>query len=92
MRYRDAAHVDVLGFYARRPQLGKFYRLLGYAGIAAGVVACDPLRLTVLLAALVLGWLAAWYQIVGTLWRSSLVAAIALVAIKLSLLRCGAGL
>ncbi len=89
MRYRDAAHVEVGAFYARNPCWGKLYRLLGYVGIIGGVVARDPLHLAQLLIVLILLWLAAWYQVVGTLWRSSLVAACLLCAAKLLLLRDG---
>ena len=89
MLYRDASHVDVGGFYARNPGWGKLYRLLGYVGVLGGVGASDPMRLAQLLIVLVLLWLAAWYQVVGTLWRSSLVAACLLCATKLLMLRDG---
>ncbi len=88
MVYRDAAHVDVGSFYSRNPCWGKLYRLLGYFGIAGGVVLGSEAELAKLLVILVLVWLAAWYQVVGTLWRSSLVAAGLLCALKLTLLRC----
>jgi hypothetical protein len=85
MRYRDAEHVDTGGFYARRPELGRVYRLLGYAGLAfawyhvddAGMLA----RLLVVLLAL---WLVAWYRVVGALWRTSVVAGILLCAVALT--------
>jgi len=96
MRYRDASHVDVSGFYARLPRTGKIYRLLGYAGIIAMLVAIgqrsDSL-VTALIVLLLLVWLAAWYQIVGTLWRSALVAGILTGALFLSCERlCAHGL
>ena len=87
MRYRDAVHVDVGGFYARNPGWGKPYRLLGYVGILGGIVAREPLHVVQLLIVLILLWLAAWYQVVGTLWRSSLVAACLLCAARLLMLR-----
>jgi hypothetical protein len=89
MLYRDAAHVDVGGFYARNPSWGKIYRLLGLLGIIGGIVAEGQTRLAELLIVLVLLWLAAWYQVVGTLWRSSLVAACLLAAARILLLREG---
>jgi len=91
MRYRDASHVDVSSFYARLPQIGKVYRLLGYAGIVAMLVAIGQrldCLVTGLIVVLVLIWLAAWYQIVGTLWRSALVASILTGALYLSCERC----
>ena len=87
MRYRDAVHVDVGGFYARNPGWGKPYRLLGYVGILGAIVAREPLHVVQLLVVLILLWLAAWYQVVGTLWRSSLVAACLLCAARLLMLR-----
>ena len=89
MLYRDASHVDVGGFYARNPTWGKWYRLLGLVGIVGGALAKEPLHLTELLIVLILLWLAAWYQVVGTLWRSSLVAACLLCVVKLLVLREG---
>lgn len=90
MRYADAPHVDVGSFYARNPNCGKIYRLLGYLGLVLAVLWTDhPQRLAVLLAVLVLTWLVAWYQVVGTLWRSSLVAASLLCALQLSLRAVG---
>ena len=93
MRYRDASHVDVSGFYARLPRTGKIYRLLCYAGIIAMLVAIgqrsDSL-VTALIVLLLLVWLAAWYQIVGTLWRSALVAGILVGAFDLSCERLNA--
>lgn len=91
MRFRDAAHVEVGSFYARRPWVGKTYRLLGHAFVVAAVLA--PARgdcLGVLLGVTILVWLAAWYQVVGTLWRMSLVAAALICALRLTLL-CGCG-
>ncbi len=85
MRYRDAAHVDVGGFYARRPELGKAYRLLGYVAIVFAALHHDDAEtLARLLIALVVVWLFAWYRIVGALWRSSIVAAALLCAVLLS--------
>ena len=86
MRYTDAAHVDVGSFYARNPASGKIYRLLGYLGLVLGMLWADePCSVAGLLVGLLLTWLIAWYQVVGTLWRSSLVAACLFCAVKLSL-------
>ncbi len=85
MRYRDAGHVDTGGFYARRPELGRFYRLLGYAGcVLAWHHSADAGMLAKLLVVLVVMWLLAWYRVVGALWRSSVVAAILLCAVALT--------
>lgn len=85
MRYRDAAHVDLGSFYAREPQFGKMYRVLGYFGvIIAGYYAHDPEALGKLFLALVVAWLMAWFRIVGALWRSSIVAACVLCALLLT--------
>ncbi len=89
MRYRDAVHVQVGPFYARRPEIGKPYRLFGYAGAALAVLNAEsPERIAVLLGVLILAWLVAWYRVVGTLWRSSLVAAIVICAVILSAQKC----
>ncbi len=85
MRYRDAAHVDVGSFYARKPELGRFYRLLGYAALVAVVWhQANEAMLERLLIGLVVLWLMAWYRVVGTLWRSSIVAATLLCAVLLT--------
>jgi hypothetical protein len=85
MRYRDAAHVDMGSFYARRPEHGKMYRLLGYAGIvAAWWHLHDADMLSRLLIVLVVLWFMAWFRIVGALWRSSVVAACLLCAVLVS--------
>lgn len=85
MRYSDASHVDTGSFYARRPELGKLYRMLGYAGvIAAWYHRDDPEMIGRLLVVLLVIWLMAWYRVVGTLWRSSVVAAVLLCAVLLS--------
>lgn len=91
MRYRDAQHVDVGSFYARLPNVGKVYRLLGLLGVAGAVYLAhvhDVRRMAVLLVFLILAWLLAWYRVVGTLWRSSLVAAIVACASFLALELC----
>jgi hypothetical protein len=85
MRYRDAVHVDTGGFYARRPELGRAYRLLGYGGLVlAWYHLDDPGMLARLLVVLLVLWLLAWYRVVGALWRTSVVAAILLCAVALS--------
>jgi hypothetical protein len=85
MRYRDAEHVDTGGFYARRPELGRVYRLLGYAGCAFAWYHLDDAEvLARLLVFLLVLWLAAWYRVVGALWRTSVVAAILLCAVALT--------
>lgn len=83
MRYCDASHIDVGSFYARRPEVGRLFRLLGLLGVLLAVL----LPVTVmgwLLGGLILTWLIAWYLVVGTLWRSSLVAAALVAALRLS--------
>lgn len=85
MRYRDAAHVEMGSFYAREPQFGKMYRIIGYLGVViAGFYAHDPEVLGKLFLALVVAWLMAWFRIVGALWRSSIVAACVLCAFLLT--------
>jgi hypothetical protein len=89
MRYRDAAHVDVQGFYARNPTAGKWMRMAGYLGIVAAVAQRgDPTRLAAVLVIMIVLWLIAWYCVVGTLWRSSLVAAILVSALQITAARC----
>jgi hypothetical protein len=90
MRYRDASHVDVRGFYSRLPQVGKIYRILGYAAVAAMLLAVtrgDRQLIVIMLSAVILIWLAAWFQVVGTLWRSSLVSALVIAGIYLTIAR-----
>ncbi len=85
MRYRDADHVDTGSFYARCPQLGRVYRMLGYGGVAfAWYHINDNGMLARLLVLMVVVWLVAWYRVVGALWRSSVVAAILLCAVALT--------
>jgi hypothetical protein len=87
MRYRDAAHVDTGSFYSRRHVLGGWYRIAGHlAAVAAALVRPD--QLAWLLPVLVVAWLAAWFQVVGTLWRASLVAAILIAAVRLGHAAC----
>jgi hypothetical protein len=90
MRLADAAHVDLGSFYARRPGLGRIYRLAGYVA-CLGVLwwAHDPRRIGALLIVLVVAWVMAWKREVGTLFRSSLVAAIAMCAVLLTADRLG---
>src|SRR3954462_5068058 len=93
MRYRDAPHVDVGSFYARSPSEGKVFRILGHVGVAVFAAAAwrhEPLAVTVLLVALLGVWLIAWWRVVGTLWRSSIVAGIVACAVWLAADRCGA--
>jgi hypothetical protein len=85
MRYRDAAHVDMGSFYARKPEHGRLYRLLGYAAAVAVLWhAQNEPMLGRLMIALVVVWLMAWYRIVGALWRSSIVTAALLCAVLLT--------
>jgi hypothetical protein len=92
MRYRDAAHVDMGSFYARKPALGKVYRLLGYVALVAVYWHWqDPDMLGRLLIGLVILWLMAWYRVVGALWRSSVVAATLLCAVALTMHRVAGG-
>lgn len=83
MRYRDAQHIDVGSFYARRPEIGRLFRLLGLLGVLCAVL-LPPTTLGWLLGGLILVWLGAWYLVVGTLWRSSVVAALLVAALRLS--------
>jgi hypothetical protein len=90
MRFRDAAHVDLGSFYARRPDLGRLYRIAGYAGCVAAVWwAHDIPRISALLVVLLVAWLMAWKREVGALFRSSLIAAIAICAVLISADRLG---
>jgi hypothetical protein len=64
------------------------YRLLGYAALLAVMWhARDEAMLGRLMIALIILWLMAWYRVVGTLWRSSTVAATLLCAALLTLHR-----
>jgi hypothetical protein len=95
MRYRDASHVDVGGFYARRPRQGSWYRAIGLIALACESILIASGRgpcMACLLIALVLVWLLAWYQVVGTLWRSNVVSAILVAAVYLSWMHVGNGL
>ena len=87
MRYRDASHVDVGSFYDREPRLGRVYRLLGYLGVVS-ICWCiqrgEERSVACLMVACILVWLAAWYQVVGTLWRTAWVAAILAGAVYLT--------
>lgn len=85
MRMADAAHVDLGSFYARRPGLGRIYRLAGY-GACIGVLwwAHQPDRIAALLVVLLIAWLMAWKREVGALFRAPLVAAIAMCAVLLT--------
>jgi hypothetical protein len=90
MRFRDAAHVDLGSFYARRPELGRLYRLAGYgACIAAVWWAHDIPRISALLVVLLIAWLMAWKREVGALFRAPIVAAIAICAVLISADRLG---
>lgn len=83
--YADAPHVDLSSLHARRPRLGKLFRLAGHAGVVAGVcLVLDRAWLGLLIGFLFFLWLAAWYAVVGSAWRASLVAAILLVALRLT--------
>lgn len=90
MRFRDAAHVDLGSFYARRPGLGRLYRLAGCgACIAAVWWAHDIARISALLVVLLIAWLMAWKREVGALFRAPLIAAIAICAVLISADRLG---
>lgn len=90
MRYRDASHVDLGSFYARRPAQGRIYRLFGYAAcIGVLVYAAEPAKIGILLVLLAVAWVMAWRREVGAVWRSSLVAAIIMCAVILTCHRLG---
>lgn len=90
MRYRDAAHIDLGSFYARLPGVGRLYRLLGYAACIGAVWwIADLHRIACLLIVSLVAWLMAWWREAGALWRSPLVAAIAMCAVILSADRLG---
>lgn len=86
----DPAHVDLSGFHARRPALGRAFRLFGYLALA-GVLVLDHRGRVDLVAwaipLLVVAWLAAWRAVVGAAWRASLVAALLAAAVLVSLAR-----
>jgi hypothetical protein len=85
MRFRDAAHLDFGPFYARLPEQGRFFRALGYLGVALAVWwSGDQARIQALAVVLVVAWVMAWRRTVGALWRSSLVAALVACAVILS--------
>lgn len=76
-----------LAFYARQPQAGQPFRLLGYALIlVAGWwgAAASPAAWAWLAGCAAAAWLLAWHRQVGALWRSSLVAAFLLALAQLS--------
>ncbi len=78
MRYRDAAHINLDSFYARKPQAGRWFRAFGY-GLLAATIASVGANQGLLVGWLLLGlglWICAWKLEVGALWRSSLVAQI----------------
>lgn len=90
MRFRDAAHVDLGSFYARRPGLGRLYRLAGYGGCIAAVWwAHDITRISALIVVLLIAWLMAWKREIGALFRAPLIAAIAICAVLISADRLG---
>lgn len=85
MRYRDAPHVDLGTFYARRPQLGSYYRYLGYGACLFALAWQDqPQAISMLLVCILVAWAMAWYRIVGAAWRTSLVVAALLCAVPLT--------
>jgi hypothetical protein len=85
MRYRDAPHVDLSGFYARRPHMGSYYRYLGYGACLLALGWNQrPELVGMLLICVLVAWVQAWYRIVGAAWRSSLVAAALLCAVILT--------
>jgi hypothetical protein len=85
MRFRDAVHLDTGPFYARLPEQGRIFRALGYLGVAMAIrSAGDPRALWGLVIFLLVAWVYAWKRTVGTLWRSSLVAALVACAVILT--------
>jgi len=90
MRLADAAHVDLGSFYARRPGLGRVYRLAGYAACLAVLYwAHEPQRIAGLLVVLLIAWLMAWKREVGSLFRAPLVAAMVMCAVLLTAAKLG---
>ncbi|MCS6969690.1 MAG: hypothetical protein RMM29_02255 [Planctomycetota bacterium] len=90
MRFADAAHLDLASLRARRPELGQVYLAAGYgACLAALWWAHQPSRLAALLIVLAIAWAMAWRRAVGSLYRSTLVAAMLLCAVPLSAARLG---
>jgi hypothetical protein len=92
MRYRDAKHLDLAGFHARRPSLGAFMRHVGHgltAVVPVLVLYRQTTALVALLAAAVGWWMLAWWLTVGGAWRTAAVGAILVAAVGLTLLRWG---
>lgn len=90
MRFADAPHLDLASFRARRPGLGRVYLVAGHAACAAALWwAHQPERLGALLIVLAIAWAMAWKREVGSLYRSTLVAAMLLCALPLTAARLG---
>lgn len=91
MRYRDAPHVDTRAFLARRPDLGPAYTWLGLLGIVAAWWAPAQGAVAVWLCAGACAalWALAWWQAVGPLWRTALLAGLLLASLQLHALACG---
>jgi hypothetical protein len=90
MRFRDAVHVDLGSFYARRPGLGRMYRLAGWAACAWVLWnAHDTRYVGAILVLLLVAWVMAWYRCVGALFRAPLVGAILMCALLITAGRVG---
>ena len=92
MRYRDARHIDLKSFHARRPVLGAVFRFVAYGAVAVVPVLVHfeaVAGLRIMLAGAVLWWLLAWYACVGSSWRTATVCAALLSASCLALVKLG---
>ena len=82
MRYKNAPHIIEEAIYARRPVLGFVFQLIGLFVLVA-TVSCTQ-AVAVLMGISLFLWLLAWYAAVGSIWRSTLTAALLLQAVLLS--------
>ncbi|MDA3961757.1 MAG: hypothetical protein PF961_13285 [Planctomycetota bacterium] len=90
MRYRDASHIDLRMFWARRAELGQVYVWLGFLAVFAAWWSGSQglgAAWTVLIVSAV-AWFVAWFQVVGGLWRSTLVAAMLVSSLQVAKLSC----
>lgn len=84
----DAPHVDLHPFYARYPRLGAAMRYAGYLALIVVFFAArcpSPWAVPLVFVLLLLLWLLAWRLHVGALWRTSIVAALLLAALNITM-------